>query len=131
MKMTVKEALASQQALQQFGSNKFPIQVALTLATNQRVLNEVAEEYNTQRNALVTKHGKEDEETKLPVVTPENGKKFADAVNGLISEEVDLSLKTVSLADLGKKVEMEPNILVALEWMITMQGQKPTKRRTH
>lgn len=133
VEMTVKEALASQQALQQFGSNKFPIQVSLTLAKNLRTLNEVSDKYNDRRNDLVKKHGKKNPETNAVQVTPENQEKFADEINKLVSEEVTLTLKTVSLADLGRKVEMEPNVLVALQWMITMEGQKPTsnKRRSH
>ena len=135
MKMTVKQAVESQQALQQFGANKYPIMASLTIAANQRILNEVAEKYNERRNELVEKLGKIDPDTKAATVTNANQKKFADEVVKIFNEDLELDLKTVSITDLGglKKLEIEPNTLVGLEWLLTMEGQAPTKskRKTH
>jgi len=126
MKMKVKDAASSHVALQQFGNTKFPMQITLHLAQNLRVLGEVAELFGKQRNELVVKYGTLDAETGVSTVIPKNQIKFAAEVEALLDEEVELSLRTVSLADLGKKTEMEPNTMVPLDWMITLEGQKPT-----
>jgi len=129
MKMKVSDLLSSQQALQQFGSTKFPIQVSLSIASNNRLINEAAKEYDDRRIEIVKRLGKIDKESGQTTVLPENQQKFTDEINKLTAEEVDLDLKTVSLKDLGLKYEVEPNVVMFLNWMITMEGQKPTRRK--
>jgi hypothetical protein len=100
----------------------------MTIAKNKSVFEEVGKEYETRRMALVEKYGEPNEEGDK-AVTKENIKKFTDEVTAIQEEEVELDLKTVSIADLGKDLQIEPNIIEHLQWMITMVGQKPTPRK--
>lgn len=128
--MTVSEAVAAQMALRQLGANKFPIQISLTLAANQRKLDDVGEEFNKRRNELVKKLGEPDEENGGHKVKKENVQEFADTVNDWSQEDITLEgMKTVSIKDLGAKFEVEANVLAPLQWMITLEGQKPTRRK--
>lgn len=128
--MTVSEAVAAQMALRQLGANKFPIQISLTLAANQRKLDDVGEEFNKRRNELVKQLGEPDEENGGHKVKKEHVQEFADTVNDWSKEDITLEgMKTVSIADLGAKFEVEANVLAPLHWMITLEGQKPTKRK--
>lgn len=127
MKMTINQALLSNQALQQFGTNKINIDVSLKLAGNQRILKEVATEYEKRRNETVKKYG-EPNGGGTHKVKDENTDKFQDAITLIMEEVVDLDLKTISLSDLPVKFEIESNTLVPLEWMITPRHKKSNKR---
>ena len=127
--MTVNEAIASQMALRQLGQNKFPIQTSLILSGNQRQLDEVGEEFNKRRNELVKQYGEPDTENGGHKVKKENIQVFTDEANEMAKEDVELEMKTVSIKDLGKDFEVEANVLAPLHWMITLEGQKPTRRK--
>jgi len=132
MKMTVAKALVSHQALQQLGNKPWPFQPSMVIAKNKSELAEVGKEYESQRQILVKKHGKQNEQGQ-PQVPPEKMEEFSTAVMALQEEEIELDLKTVSLVDMrGSKKEdpeIEPNILEPLVWMFTMVGQKPSRSK--
>ena len=129
MKLLIKDCLSSLQALTEFGKNKYPIQVAMVVAGNTRALQEIGKEYEDRRQELIKTNGKQNADGNFEV-TKEKSKKFTDAMQAMLDEEVDPDLKTVSIADLGgAKVPMEPNVLVAIDWMITMEGQKPSRSK--
>ena len=131
IKMTVAEAMISIQALGQFGQSKFPFQPAMIIAANKRTLADVGKEYEERRMALVKKYGVEGEDGNIQVM-PDKMDVFSKEVTAIQSEEIELDLKTVSYADLKgtkKELEIEPNVLEPLQWMITMAGQKPTGRK--
>lgn len=128
MKITVADAVASLTAIQQFGRIKLPFQPSMMVAKNGKILQEVKEEFEKRRMALgeeLGEHGKNGLQVK-----PENVDVFQNRIKEMMSEELDLDLKTVSMADLvdgnGKAPEVEPNVLVNLQWMITMKGRRPS-----
>lgn len=128
MQLTVQKVLNSLNGITQFGQGKFPIQTSLIIAANNRALQEVATEYEKRRQELVKKYSTKDKDDNT-VIPPEKVDIFQTANGKYLDEEVEVDLQTVSLKELGAKFEVEPNALVALDWMITMEGQKPTRRR--
>lgn len=129
VKLKVSEAVNSAAALQQMGMGKLPIQVAMVLADNQRKLNDIGEIYNKRRNDLIEELGEWDDEVEANKVKKENIREFKERMTVLDDEEVELEIRTVSIRDLGVEFEVESNVLVALHWMITKEGQKPSRSK--
>lgn len=132
MKITVKDAAASLIALRQFGQLKIPFQPSMMIAKNGKILQEVEDEFQRRRQLLGKELGEVDEQGNT-VILPANVDYFQEKMAEILNEELDLDLKTVSLDELKgdneRPPDVEPNLLVPLQWMITMQGQRPTKKR--
>lgn len=128
MQLTVQKVLNSLNGIQQFGQGKFAIQTSLIIAANNRALQEVATEYEKRRQELVKKYSEKDKDNNT-IIPPAKVDIYQTSNKKYLDEEVEVELQTVSLKELGAKFEVEANALVALDWMITMEGQKPTRSR--
>lgn len=117
MKMTIENAINASQCLMQFGQKELPFQVALVIANNQRVLQDVGKEYEKRRLALVDALGEKDEETGKTNVTPQNQRKFQDEITAIVEEEIELDLQTIAQDKLGDDFKIDSNSLVYLQWL--------------
>lgn len=130
IKLETKMALMSFHALQQLGGGKLPFQVSMDIAHNQRVLSPFVDDYEERRKELVVKMGVLDEATGHHNVAEKNQKKFSDTMEEWSKVEHEFEgLKIVDMGDFGKNFQVESNVLVPLEWMITLKGQTPTRSR--
>lgn len=125
MKLNTKDALSSIQSLRMLGQKNLPMQVSITIAGNIRAFRDVSEEYEKRRKVLVESMGEKDEQGNM-TVKEENLDAFQGEMESLLNEPVEISVKTVSLGDFPEGFDVEPNMLVDLGWLITMEGQKPT-----
>jgi len=118
MKMTILDVLGSFESLKQLGTGKLPMQVALTIAKNRRVIDECVDLFNERKEVLVKKYGKENKETGNMTVDAKHVKAFTNQIKKMTSEEVDLAVKKIKVSEFGKGFQVEGNTMYALDWMI-------------
>lgn len=112
MVITIKQALNLHngvKALSELETGRTPIRlvfpgaVRYKLAKNAKVLNEVVEVFQKVRDSLVEKYGTVNEETKQSSIDPNgpNWKLFTKEAEQLLSEQEDLNIHTITLAELN------------------------------
>jgi len=123
MKLLNGEIFASREPLEKLTGKELPVKVSLDLA---RVANKLNAEWQTidrVRIGLITKYGKADKENPQQIrVDPEgeNYPKFVEEINELMGQETEVVIEKVKLPQEvdGKPLQIEPNILMALEKFI-------------
>ena len=76
----------------------------------------ILEDYEKQRNDLITKYGEKNGEGVLKV-TDKNIDKFADELTPLLEEKVAMNIPEIHSKDLGG-IEITPRFIQALDWLI-------------
>lgn len=127
MKMTVNDAVNSHECLKKFGEKSIPMSVAVTVAYNQRLLNDVVGEFEKRRGEILEKFGTPDKETGGYKLIGDARKKYNEAGTKLAEEEVDLDLKQITMTALSDDFETGSNDIMFLLWMFkdAPQIEKP------
>ena len=76
----------------------------------------ILEDFEKQRNDLITKHGEKNGEGVLRV-TDENVEKFTNELSPLLEEKVAMDIPEIHSKDLGG-IEITPRYIQALDWLI-------------
>lgn len=120
IKMTGRQAIAAQQALQVLGRKPIKIAGAVRVAKALQELATVTGVIEDRRRGLLEKWSVKDEAGKL--VTDEAGNatfadgdqdRFGEDYNGLMAEDIEIELQPVAVRDLGE-IEIEPAMLAPL-----------------
>lgn len=117
MKMTVNDAVNSHECLRKFGEKSIPMSVAVTVAYNQRLLNDVVGEFEKRRGELLDKFGTPDKETGGYKLEEPARKKFNEENRKLADEEIELDLKQITMTALSDDFETGSNDIMFLLWM--------------
>lgn len=118
MKMKIADALNANLALAEFGKTALTFSMSMIVAKNARALQDVADEYEKRRVALIDKYGEPDEKNGGKIVTKANNKIFSDEINAITNEIISVgALKTIDSKKLPVDYVVQPNILMFLQWM--------------
>lgn len=120
MKLTNGEILNAKEPLTRLMEQKFPVKVSFGLARLSNKLQDPLKAIEDVRNGLIRTYGEKDPENSQNIsVLPEskNFQKFIEEMNELLAQEVEVVFDKVKLPEEvdGKPLEIEPNILMALE----------------
>ena len=130
MKLTNGDIFNAREPLQKLMGERFPVRVSYGLAKMANKLNEQLKVIDEVRNGLIKTYGTPDPENSQNIrVDPadKNFEKFAEEFNELMAQEVEIVFEKVRLPEkvaatcdkcshnMDKMLEIEPNILMALE----------------
>lgn len=126
MKFTNGEIFMAKEPLQKLMEQKFPVKVAYGLAKLSNKLNDQFKVIDEVRNGLIKTYGEVDPENPRQItVKPESEgfQKFADEMDELFAQEVEVVFEKVKLPQEvdGNQLQLEPNILMALEKFIEVE----------
>ena len=120
MKLLNGEIFNAREPLQKLLGKELPVKIAYSLAKMANKLNEEFKTIEAVRNGLVKKYGEADKDNPQQIrVDPEGDKypKFVDELTELMNQEVEVVVEKVTLPSEvdGKSIQIEPNVLIALE----------------
>lgn len=119
MIITLREILASQQALSELAQEKFNARMAYQIAKTLNDVNREFEALRKQHAGLIEKHGYETVQTdagEMRVVMAENQAAFQAEFNELLDIETEIWGNPLSLDALGN-VQISPASVAALGWL--------------
>lgn len=117
MKITLGELLNGKPALEKLVNLEISIKTAYKLSRIINKLNNELQNFEDQRQKLVSKYG-EPEENGNVIVTQENMEAFSNELNELINLEIELAYEPVSLEELGD-VKMRASELMLIDKFVT------------
>jgi len=130
VKLSNGDIFNAREPLQKLIGERFPVKVSYGLAKMANKLNEQLKVIDEVRNGLIKTYGTPDPENPQQIrvdPTDKNFEKFAEEFNELMAQEVEIVFEKVRLPEkvaatcdkcshnMDKMLEIEPNILMALE----------------
>ena len=105
--MKVGEIQKIHTALSSIRNKKLPIKVSFVLSRNLKKMDDVVHDMDEKRNELLNKYGEKDVNGMLAVgengnVRIEDPTKFMDELNEMLDTDVEITLDTISEADIEK-----------------------------
>lgn len=121
MKITNLQMVASVPAFNELNKLKLPVKTSYWIAKASRLIEESMKDYREALTKLQQKHAELDDDgkvkTKEDVVIFKSPEAFQEEYAELLSLEVELNLKKISLDDFGD-VHVEPSFLYHLDWFL-------------
>lgn len=122
MKLSNRELLSNMQQLKVLAQRDLPIKVSYAIAKNMRKIEDELKPYEEERQRLLEKHGKKDNEGELITnkqgqVDFKNKKAWDKDISELLDIEVDITFHKFNIKHLEGR-EISPGELIALEHMI-------------
>lgn len=126
MKLKNGEIFNAHEPLQKLLEKELPVKVSYGLAKMANKLNEQFDIIEQVRVGLIRKYGEADKDKPEQVsikVESENYPKFVAELTELMAQEVEVVIQKVTLPSEvdGKLLQLEPNILMALEKFIGVE----------
>jgi len=128
VKLNNGDIFSAQEPLRKLIEQKFPVMVSYKLSKLVMKLNEQFKVVEEVRMGLIKKYGEADEKGNSQVKPEgENWAKFVEEFNELMAQEVEVVIEKVKLPEkvsstcdkcnhnMDKSLEIEPNILIALD----------------
>ena len=120
MKLLNGEIFNAREPLQKLLGKEFPVKVSYGLAKLASKLNEEFQTIEKVRVGLIQRYGEADKDNPQQIrVDPEGDKypKFVEELTELMNQEVEVVIEKVTLPSEvdGKSIQIEPNVLIALE----------------
>jgi len=122
MKLSNRELISNMQQLKVLAQRDLPIKVSYAIAKNMRIIEDELKVYEEERQRLLEKHGKKDNEGEL--ITDKQGQvNFKDKkawdkdIKELLDIEVEIKFHKFNIKHLEGR-EISPGELIAMEHMI-------------
>jgi hypothetical protein len=92
-----------------------PIGVAIRLAKNSKIMDEVVEQFKARERLLLEEFGSEGEPGSFSI-PKENIDLMSTAMTMLMTEELDLDIQAVTVEELGSDTVIRPSAILVLDW---------------
>ena len=112
--MKLQTLLGVAQALSVLNTSKIPVKAGFRIAKAINLVNAEIKTYDEQRLKLAQELGTLTEDGRNYQFLGDNGVIFTTQLNELLDEEVDLSLPSITIDELGENFSIEPQHLAAL-----------------
>ena len=118
MLLTINQVLSARNSLGELNNIKLPISTAIKLNKDLNMINDVQDEFNKRQTAIYELHGTPGdgpglfkfEQDAIPVVN--------DLLQAIGTEEVNLDIMMLDIAQLGDRAELSGNDLRNLDWYL-------------
>jgi len=117
IKIKLGELLNSREPMAKLLGKELPVKTAYKLSKLVKEVNNEFKNFEEQRQNLVKKHGKEDENSKSFTVPKEKVEEFQNEINDLLKVEVEINQNPISVNDLAS-IQASPVDLAAMEKFI-------------
>ena len=108
----------AKEPLQKLIELKLPVKVSYALARTASKLNEQLKIIEEVRQSLFKKHGEQtDKGWEIKANSP-NLPMFLAEIEELLAQEVELDIQKVALPSNGADLNIEPVVLMALDWLV-------------
>ena len=126
MELINGEIFNAREPLGKLMEQKFPVKTAYGLAKMANKLNEQFNIIEQVRNGLIKTYGEADKNNPQQISVKQDGEnfqKFVEEITELMNQEVEVVIEKVKLPEMvdGKPLEIEPNILMALEKFVEVE----------
>jgi hypothetical protein len=131
MKVNLRDLRAAQPAFQKLMNLDLPIKIAFKLSRIAKAVNDVYQDIERQREALVRKHGAEAEHGSF-AVKPENIAVFTKELDDFLNEGIEVDIEPVSLDTIVEveDIKMSPLELLTLEPFAFKKEERPKTKKS-